>query len=194
MTDALDHLMRAATNLVRITPTLSRFAPWDTGPRRDLAPASLPTVSALVAWDGGHIPATRPLHDAVRAACPLAHWRQTYSVEEVGQRFLDTYGWFELAGPTGHFVADGLRAYIGFWGPDLVYPMHAHEAEEIYFILSGRARFISEGLPDAMLHPGESRLHHRYQRHAMKTEGDPVLTLVLWRGTGLEGRAQITPA
>nr|WP_246455904.1 dimethylsulfonioproprionate lyase family protein [Sulfitobacter aestuariivivens] len=137
---------------------------------------------------------TAPVIKALRRAAPELEWRQTYSKEDVGARFLDTYGYIELFGPTGHFRSAKLRGYIGYWGPDLTYDWHAHEAEELYFTLAGCAVFSAKGATNVMVRPGEARAHESDQPHLMITLDQPYLAYVLWRGNGLEGLPRmVTP-
>ena len=177
----------AATMLIAATPTLSGFAGW---PLATLAPrphTHIPAADILRSYAEGNTDITLGLHTAIRNICDYADWQQTYDVSEVGQDFLNRYGWFELVGPTGHFHSDQVRAYIAYWGENLYYPWHRHEAEELYFIIAGEARFESEGDAPAWLRPGDTRFHASNQPHAMTTGASPVLTLVLWRGAGMTG-------
>lgn len=183
----------AVTALVAATPVLRSFARWP----RDAVPANLPAVPVPAArmvadWTGPACPHTARTVQALRAVAPHADWHRTYSIAEVGEDFHNRYGWFELVGPGGHFRADGLRAYVAYWGVGLTYPRHRHPAEEIYYILAGSARFAADGLATETLHAGEARLHVSEQAHAMTTPDEAVLTLVLWRGAGLEQNARIT--
>ena len=177
----------ALTMLIAATPELSGFADWPLALPAPKPAHPVPAAMRLKAWSEGHIEATRPLRDAIRGICDFANWQLTYTVDEVGQDFLDRYGWFELVGPNGHFHSDEARAYVAYWGEALHYPWHLHEAEELYFILAGEALFEADGEPTALLSPGDTRLHRSNQPHAMTTTDSPVLALVLWRGTGLHG-------
>lgn len=133
-----------------------------------------------------------PLVQALQAIAADVEWRQGYSVEQVGQHYLDNHGWFELAGPTGHFVTQKGFITVGYWGPGVTYPRHDHQPEELYTILAGEAVFMSDGDPDATLRTGDSRFHGSSQPHAMITHGSPVLALVFWRGADLTYRQRIS--
>lgn len=124
-------------------------------------------------------------HRAVQAVTPYAHWTRTYTEAEVGAHFLRHYGYFELVGPTGHYIDERTRAYVAYWGAGLDYDWHSHQAEELYFVVSGSGHFRSEGDDDAKLGRGGVRTHRSNQRHALRIEQDPILTFVLWRGPGL---------
>ena len=177
----------ALTMLVAATPALMGFAGWPLALPARKPGRPIPATGILKAWSDGHIDVTLETCDAIRDLTDYANWQLTYTVEEVGQDFLDRYGWFELVGPEGHYRSDQIRAYIAYWGENLFYPWHLHEAEELYYILAGEALFEAEGELPVMLRPGDIRIHSSNQPHQMTTGDSPVLTLVLWRGAGLLG-------
>ncbi|MEM6305701.1 MAG: dimethylsulfonioproprionate lyase family protein [Pseudomonadota bacterium] len=184
----VSRLLAAVKRLHEATPALMRYAPWpdDLSPQQ-VMPQGCPAAATL---DSRSIPGTRataPVIRALRAAANDLEWRQTYTVEEVGQRFLDTYGYVELFGPAGHFRSAKLRGYLAYWGPDLTYDWHAHEAEELYFTLGGRGVFSAHGAPNVMLRPGETREHSTLQPHMMITLDQCYVAYALWRGAGIEG-------
>ncbi|SFM52839.1 dimethylsulfonioproprionate lyase family protein [Shimia aestuarii] len=185
---AFANAYHALTMLVAATPPLLGFAGWPLAlPNTKPTRRHVPAADILRDWADGHIEATLTLRDAVRDVCDFADWQQTYTKDEVGADFLARYGYFELVGPTGHFQSDTIRAYIAYWGAHLYYPWHQHEAEELYYIIAGKALFEAEGCPPETLRPGDTRHHLSNQRHAMTTTDSPVLALVLWRGAGLTG-------
>ena len=177
----------ALTMLVAATPELLGFAGWPLALPASKPARLIPAAQILKAWSEGHIEATVTLRDAIRDLSDFVDWQQTYCESEVGQDFLNRYGWFELVGPEGHYRCDQIRAYIAYWGENLYYPWHLHEAEELYYILSGEALFEAEGDTPCTLRPGDVRRHRSNQPHAMTTGDSPVLALVLWRGVGLTG-------
>ena len=185
--EAFARAYHAATRLVAATPELMGFAGWPHAQPAPLAPSPIPAARLVADWAEAGSDPQAALHAAIRAIAPLVRWQQTYTEAEVGRDFLNRYGWFELVGPTGHFRSDEIRAYIAYWGPGLYYPWHLHEAEELYYVIAGSARFEAEGLPPQVLGPGALRFHATNQPHAMTTEEDGILTLVLWRGAGLTG-------
>lgn len=189
-----ERLLAATGALVRALPQLRDFAPWPADPPfADRPPQAIPAIAPIETLDAATTARTAPLAAAVAAVARDAHWEQTYSEAEVGRDFLDRYGWFELLGPGGHFRTGALRAYIAFWGAHLHYPPHLHEAEELYCVLAGEAVFHAAGMPSARLGPEALRLHRASQPHAMDTGAAPILTLVLWRGAGLEGIPRMAP-
>lgn len=181
-------LLAAVKTLHESHEALMRFAPWPD----DLSPQQVMPIPCPAAQSLGQrsLPGSRftaPVIRALRRAAPDLEWRRTYTEEEVGARFLDTYGYVELFGPAGHFRSQKLRGYLGYWGPDLTYDWHAHEAEELYFTLSGRAVFSAHGAPNIMMRTGEARLHTSNQPHLMITLDRPYLAYAVWRGAGMDG-------
>ena len=174
---------------------MQEFAPWP----EDLTATGLPPVSCSAASTlaTSALPGTRataPVIRALRRAAPDLNWKQTYSEAEVGARFLATYGYVELFGPNGHFHSNEARGYLGYWGPDLIYDWHAHEAEELYFTLSGQAMFCARGASNVLLRPGEARQHLTEQPHFMATLDRPFLAYAVWRGAGIDGLPRMIAA
>ena len=106
---------------------------------RPLAPRSLPVVSALEGLSRYAAPETRTLVEAVAALAGDLDWRQTYSSADFGERFLQNYGWSEWIGQRGVFESDAIACGVLLLGPDIEYPAHSHEAEELYLPLAGHA-------------------------------------------------------
>ena len=188
-TETLFRRLLAVTHEVHAaSPDLRNFADWPTdlayvAPHQRSIPV-LPQIRAM-AGEGA-------LQAALAAVADHADWIQTYSEAEVGRHFLDNYGYIELFGPTGIFTSTQCRAFIGYWGHGLYYPMHDHEAEEAYLVISGRCRFEAEGADLVDLGAGGVRIHASYQKHAMEMRDEPMLALCLWRGAGMADRAQLT--
>ncbi|MDA7963685.1 dimethylsulfonioproprionate lyase family protein [Ruegeria sp.] len=181
----LDDVLEAARTLHQSHADMAAFAPWPT----DLTPAALPARSIpatglVEAFAEPGSSQTQALIDAITATTHLAHWKRTYTEEEVGADFRNRYGYYELFGPTGHFHSTQLRGYVGYWGAGLTYDWHSHQAEEIYLTLAGGATFKVAG-DEAYVGPGQTRLHSSWQSHAMTTTDQPILTLVFWRGEGM---------
>ncbi len=79
--------------------------------------------------------------------CHELFWEQTYTKQDrvVSDDMLADYGFAEILGKRGPLVSNSIRCGIGVWGPGIDYPVHSHDAEEIYIILSGSARFTLDG-------------------------------------------------
>lgn len=161
---------------------------------RALEPRSLPAVATLCATPPAAAPATQTLLDAVLAAAPHLHWRQSYTTDDPGfdAHYLANYGWFNLIAPSGPFVSTDLRLSVGYWGQGLRYPRHWHEPEEIYLTLAGSATYISEGRAPVDGGPGTTICHHANQPHAADFAKAPLLAAAFWRGQGLEAKSGLS--
>ena len=174
-------LLDATRDLHQSTPALQDFAPWpDDLTPQDIAPVPCPAIDLVRA-----LPDASPLTRPIQNAAAFAKWKRTYTTEEVGQHFLDHYGYFELFGPYGHFHSTQARGYIAYWDAELDYGWHNHEAEELYYSLQGTPRFLSRNQPDCLLAPGQSRYHAPWEIHGMKTLDTSFLCYAVWRGPGL---------
>ncbi|MEM1298154.1 MAG: dimethylsulfonioproprionate lyase family protein [Pseudomonadota bacterium] len=185
---ALANLLEACRALHAAIPGLCGFAPWPD----DLTPTGLtarhrPATDQIAAIDDPTDPLSRTATEAVRAAAGDLHWRRYYTEADVGADMMARYAFVELFGPKGHFHSDQGRGFIGYWGHDLAYDWHGHEAEELYVCLSGRGLFKAEGEADVWLNPGDLRLHKSRQSHAMDTGAEPFLGFIMWRGNGMSG-------
>ena len=115
-------------------------------------------------------------------------WEQTYTKEDgvVGDSLLSAYAFCEISGRRGPFVSERLRSGIGVWGPSVEYPLHWHEAEEIYWILSGTARFqIGRGQPKSLRKSDEIIFVSSSLPHSFETCDEPLVMFYLWQGGDL---------
>ena len=184
----MDALLAQVEALHRATPALSGFGNWPSDLQvAHKAPVPCPATALIDALPNDH-----PLTAAIKAAAPFAEWRRTYSADEVGQDFLNRYGYFELFGPHGHFRSRQLRGYIAFWDAGLDYGWHHHTAEQLYFSLQGEPLFTSKSKPDATIAPGETRHHAPWEVHGMQTLDTPFLCYALWKGPGLADLPQMS--
>ncbi|MEO1139268.1 MAG: dimethylsulfonioproprionate lyase family protein [Pseudomonadota bacterium] len=174
-------------------PQAAAFCDWPTDlAYTERAPHMLSAANRIQTTPGTPNSASAPLLAALQALAPHLEWRHTYSADEVGHHFLDHFGWFELAGPTGHFVTRRTRITVGYWGAGLHYGRHHHTAEELYTVVAGHGTFHLDGAPDLNLLPGDTRFHASDQPHALTTTDSPILTLVFWRGDGLADPPRLT--
>jgi hypothetical protein len=128
---------------------------------------------------------------AVCGAAPFLEWRQTYGRDEVGEAFLQNYGWSELLGPRGLVPSTKISCGVMVLGPNLFYPHHRHEAEEMYVPLSGTAAWLKG---DALWRdqPPGTLIHHLSEEpHAMRTGEEPLLAMYLWRSENLHQSAHL---
>lgn len=132
---ARDLLDSAASKLSR--PYL---AEWPNPLRvRAATPRRLPVLRWLLEAANATVPATAALTSLLIQAAPTLPWGQTYTEADLGARFLARYGWTELIGLRGPVASTRLACGILMLAPETCYPLHCHEAEEIYLPLSGAA-------------------------------------------------------
>ena len=83
-----------------------------------------------------------------------------------------------------------MSLYVIFFHTDNFYNWHNHEADELYFVLSGSAKFESVGDKSEILTPMKTRLHKSFQPHSLTTYNEKCLSLVIWRDK-LESSIQV---
>jgi len=118
-------------------------------------------------------------------------WEQSYKSTDnaVGEDMLAGYGFAEIVGQEGPLVSHNLRTGIGVWGPNIVYPVHQHKAEEIYIVLAGSAEFsIGE---DSATRYGPGDLVHvaPMTPHGFQTDQEILVVLYLWRAGDLREKS-----
>lgn len=161
-------------------------------PLRPLEPKTVPCIGHLDRIREIAPDMAQPLVRLLADSRQLLRWGQTYTREDFGPDFLDNYGWLEVFGTRGHFANDNAAGGFLILGPELVYPDHHHEAEEIYIPLTdgtgwrkGEGDFLVRGAGEIIHHPSDIN-------HAMKTGVEPLLALYLWRGGPLAAKSTIT--
>jgi Dimethlysulfonioproprionate lyase len=119
-------------------------------------------------------------------------WRQTYAADDFGPEFLQRYGWTEIIGQRGALASDLIAAGFLMLGPDVEYPFHSHDAEEIYVPLSGVAEWARGAEGWRRRRPGELINHPSRTAHAIRTADDPLLAMYVWRAGNLTQKSAIT--
>nr|MDJ0970654.1 dimethylsulfonioproprionate lyase family protein [Kiloniellales bacterium] len=110
----------------------------------------------------------------------------------VGEDMLAGYGFVEVVGVHGPFLSTRVRAGIGVWGPDIVYPPHRHRAEETYIVVAGAAEFMVGEDPKASASKrivGDVVHVPSMTTHGFRTRDDPVAVLYLWQGIDLREKS-----
>ncbi len=158
---------------------------------RWLPPRHLPVVDYLSKITASADGEGRLLAALTQSADAL-HWAQTYSTGDFGQAFLDGYGWVELFGTRGHFDSGDMAGGFLMLGPDIHYPDHHHVAEEIYIPLTAGSLWSKDGGAFQPREAGEIIHHPSDIRHAMRTDGQPLVALYLWRGGPLAQKSIIS--
>lgn len=170
----------------RLLPTLDLQKP-----DRDLPPKALPVLSFLPRLLELAPPRHRALVAQLIAAQASLHFNQTYAAGDFGADFLQQYGWMKFLGPDAYWHSDVLSSGLVLLGDRITYPEHWHVAEELYFPLSGTAEWYHEEQGWRSIAPGAMIYHASNIRHSMRTAGEPLLTLYLWRGGDLLQKSNI---
>lgn len=162
------------------------LAEWpQIGARRQLTPKTLPVCRWLEAM--GQTGAV----GAIRAAAAGLHWGQTYGAADFGADFLDGYGWCEFIGLRGPVASTRIACGVLLLAPGLVYPSHAHAAEEVYLPIAGVAEWQKGGAEFASVPVGQAIHHPSWVPHAVRVGQAPLAALYLWRGGDLAAKSVI---
>ena len=149
--------------------------------RRAVAATRLPVVTHLERLNKGAAPDLARLVDCFLEIAPQCNWRQTYSTDDLGTEFLNNYGWVEIIGERGALISHQIAAGFLMLGSDTAYPLHAHDAEELYVPLAGHAEW-ARGHEPYSVKPKGTMIHHPSRvPHAMRTDAEPLLAFYVWR-------------
>jgi hypothetical protein len=170
-----------------LTPFL---ADWPrTSERRPVAPSTIPALRLVPGIQAVAPAFSRELVNDIARAAPSLNWHRTYTEPDVGAEFLRNYGYSELIGTSGPVPSEHIACGFLILGPRTHYPLHQHEAEEIYIPLSGTAAWKKgdggwhERTPGTVIH------HASNEPHAMRTGASAFLGLYLWRSADLRQQA-----
>ncbi|MDC3106407.1 dimethylsulfonioproprionate lyase family protein [Candidatus Pelagibacter sp.] len=141
----------------------------------------IPVTEKLFNWNSNLESNLKELHILISSISPYVNWEQGYEENDVGKDFLNKYGFFELIGPSGHFKTTEMALYVNYLCKNAYYPWHNHDAEELYFIVSGEAKFESKNQNTEILSSTNTRLHKSFESHAITTNQKPVLSFVIWK-------------
>ena len=156
-----------------------------TSPSERPVPLRLPGcrhyAGALEAARSGPVAAIAEAFDALE---PDMAWTQTAHYRAaLGDAYMDNYAYTQLVGGWDSMVAhDRIAVGLFLIGPGRHYPEHHHEAEEIYFPLSGDTLWSLDGAPATPRSPGVTIHNPPWQRHAMTTRTTPLFAFYCWRG------------
>ncbi len=165
---------------------------WPAGALRPPAvPAAIPGLRHLPAAADLAPAFSAPFALALKSAAPALTWRRSYTPQIVEPEFWDNYGWTELVGLTGPAPSERLACGVMLLGPGVTYPLHHHEAEEMYVPLSGIADWKMGKHAWEALPPGSVIQHPSNASHAMRTGDAALLALYLWRSDNLAQKSQL---
>jgi hypothetical protein len=198
--------MRAENNLIALLVAIHDFlegikdvhiesilADWPSANciKRSVLPHRLPVLSWLPAAVKAAGKNTEGIVKMLAAQANRIAWGQTYSAQDFGVGFLEKYGWTELIGLRGPIASDRIACGFLFLGPQIEYPRHRHEAEEVYVPLTGQTLWQRHNRKWAYRAAGLPIYHAPRMPHAMRTETVPLLALYLWRGGNLVQKSLI---
>jgi mannose-6-phosphate isomerase-like protein (cupin superfamily) len=114
-------------------------------------------------------------------------WEQTYRKADglAPDAMLDAYGFVEIIGARGPFFSDRIRAGLAIWGPGVVYPKHRHQAEEVYILLSGSAKFRLGDEAETGYHGGDVVFVASNRPHAFRCGDEGLVVCYLWQAGDL---------
>ncbi|NBU13275.1 MAG: transcriptional regulator [Alphaproteobacteria bacterium] len=159
---------------------------WPNNPQpREVHAKSLPVVDQLSNIKKSTLPDLSVLIDFFITYSPFFDWRQTYSLDDLGSEFLKNYGWVEIIGERGAFASTQIAAGFLMLGANTSYPLHTHDAEELYIPLAGHAEWAKGNDTYTLKAPGTVIHHPSRVAHAMRTHSDPLIALYVWRNGDL---------
>jgi hypothetical protein len=92
--------------------------------------------------------------------------------------------WAEVVGPSGLVASEHVKLGCFLLSPNFVYPVHGHQALEIYTVVAGAVTF-AHGLDrpsqNRVAAPGYS-VTPEGAAHALQTGPEPVLIVYCWTG------------
>jgi hypothetical protein len=183
--DAFTGVLRAA---LPADPTLSRFL--DGLGQLDVVAARRHADTPMTHPALRHLPRAierlqgdAALVEAVRDVVPLLRWTSSYEASGPAQEAARDMVWGEVAGRFGLVQTADLRLGCFLLSPGMHYPLHGHEALEIYYSVSG-AMSVEHGFAGArhdVEAPGYS-ITPAGTAHALHVGPEPLLLVYCWTG------------
>lgn len=130
---------------------------------------------------------TRALVETFERHKNRLRWEQSYRKKDgvVPEAMLEGYAFAETIGMQGPFVSERIRAGIGIWGPEIVYPRHQHQAEEIYIVLAGSAEFKIGEAEESRRSTGDVVYVESNTPHGFRTTDQSLVVYYLWQAGDL---------
>lgn len=159
---------------------------------RAVTPAYLAAADLLGPASATADPRSQVLVAAFERHKNRLRWEQSYTKEEglVPDAMLAGYGFAEIIGQRGPFVSDCIRAGICIWGPDIVYPAHRHEAEEIYVVLAGVAEFKLGSGVETRQSVDDVVFVESNMPHGFRTTDQSLVVYYLWQAGDLRQQSR----
>lgn len=149
-------------------------------------PTGMPPVVTDHDWVALAPAETRPLVGTMVRHAPALSWWKPYDGDpRAGVGFAERATANSLAGPFGALRSETVAAGFFPVGPGVDYADHAHEPDEIYVPIAGRATFWCDIYGRIEAGPGAVIRQPPWTWHGMRTGREPVLILWVWIGVGL---------
>ena len=107
---------------------------------------------------------------------------QTVDPEVAPEAVIGKQVYCDIIGPEGILNDDNVRMGLYLQSPNVMYPSHTHNAEEVYYVLSGTALWKNGGGPFIPYCPGSLVHHPSTQPHAITTQDEMLLSVWAWFG------------
>lgn len=151
-----------------------------------ITPQHLPAADMLSETLSHTTEETHALVALFEAEKATRKWEQSYTAADnlVGDDMLAGYGFAEVIGKFGPFLSTRVRSGIGVWGPDIIYPPHRHQAEEVYVVLAGEAEFVlAQGNDQSRTTRSAGEVIHvpSLRTHGFRTRDKPLVVFYIWQ-------------
>jgi mannose-6-phosphate isomerase-like protein (cupin superfamily) len=166
----LDHSMAR-----RVGAKLAPIAETGIGSNYREVPA-LQHIEAATQSAGAH-----PMMRSAAGIAGLLPWEEV-DPDLVPAHLVGRHAFCEIVGPDGLVAADDFRLGFFISSPEVLYPSHSHEAEEIFFVLSGTAEWLQADGAFRPVPPGALIHHVPRQRHGTRTGPEPLFVIWAWQG------------
>ncbi len=150
------------------------------GEHRPVQPVKAESCAWLETAISARPAVTASLIDAFAPLADLALWKEGPR-DGAPDGFTEAYAYATLIGFDGLIETDDCRCGLYIQRPGVYYPAHAHDAEELYFILSGEADW-QAGERRFTARPGHLIHHAPAEPHIMVTGDQPLLAVFAWLG------------
>ena len=158
-------------------------------PIRTISPSSLPVLAYLPQLDDNED--TKAIIKTLQALASQLYWGQSYTTADFGAAFLEKYGWTEIIGQRGPIASEQLACGFLLLGPQLEYPLHSHEAEEIYVPFTASSQWARGNEAWVKRPVSQPIFHSAWLPHAMRSGTRPLLALYLWHNGDLTQKSRI---
>ncbi len=139
---------------------------------------------APIVFDTAHENEISELMSLASSAFGLVRWTEFYAEDDWSRNFLPCFACGEGIGPDGRLRDNKINFGLFLFGPNTVYPPHAHPAEEFYLVLSGDPEFqVGARNPYLIQNPGSVVLHHSKVSHSIRMSDHPFFGIFGWRGS-----------